>query len=55
MGIKRRQGNKTPQKAYNNIMEDLMKSEGDESTVAHLRRMIIRMFTDKTFNDKNVQ
>jgi hypothetical protein len=31
MGRKKKQGNSTPQKTKNNIVEDLMESEGDES------------------------
>jgi hypothetical protein len=44
MGRKRRQGNMTPQKANNNIIEDLMESKVDESPVADLKRMKIRKF-----------
>jgi hypothetical protein len=40
MGRKRRQGNVTPQKSNNNIIEDLMERKGDESLVADLKRMI---------------
>jgi hypothetical protein len=43
MGRKRRQGNMTPQKAKNNLVEDYMESEGGESSVADLRRMMIRI------------
>jgi hypothetical protein len=46
IGRKRRQENTTPQKSNNNIIEDLIKSEGDESPVADVRRMIIRMFNE---------
>jgi molybdenum-dependent DNA-binding transcriptional regulator ModE len=57
MGRKRRQGNMTPQKTNNNIIEDLVESKGDESPVTDIRRMIIRMFNElkegiqKQFND----
>jgi molybdenum-dependent DNA-binding transcriptional regulator ModE len=44
MKRKRRQGIITPQKTNNNIIEDLVKSEGDESTVADLGRTMIEMF-----------
>jgi hypothetical protein len=40
MGDKRRQENTTPQKANNHIREYFMESEGDETTVADLKRMI---------------
>jgi hypothetical protein len=46
MGRKRRQGNMTPQKANNNIIEDLMERERDESLVDDLRRTMIRMFNE---------
>jgi hypothetical protein len=44
MRIKQRQGN-TPQKT-NGIIEDLVESQGDDSPVAKLRRMMIRMFNE---------
>jgi hypothetical protein len=44
MGRKRRQGNTTPQKANNDIIEDLMENEGDESPVADLKKMKTRKF-----------
>jgi hypothetical protein len=34
--IKRSQGNMTPQKTNNNIVEDCVESEGDDSPVADL-------------------
>jgi hypothetical protein len=34
----------TPRKTNNSIIEDFMQSKGDESPVADLRRMLIRMF-----------
>jgi hypothetical protein len=46
MGRKRRQGYMTPQKTNNNVIKDLMESEGDESPVADIRRMIIRMINE---------
>jgi hypothetical protein len=45
MGRKRKQGNMTPQKANNHSIEDLKESEGDESSVAVVKRMI-RMFNE---------
>jgi hypothetical protein len=42
MGTKRRQGNMTPQKAYNNIIEDSVESEEDKSLFAEFKRMMIR-------------
>jgi hypothetical protein len=36
----------TPQKTNNNIIEDVVESEGDASPVAYLRRMMIRMFSE---------
>jgi hypothetical protein len=36
----------TPQKTNKNVIDDLVESEEDESPVAHLRRMMIRMFND---------
>jgi hypothetical protein len=44
MGRKRRQGNTTHQKTNNSIIEDLVESRGDESPIADIRRMVIRMF-----------
>jgi hypothetical protein len=46
MRRKRRQGNMTPQKSYNNLKEDLMESEGYESPVADLKRMMRRKFNE---------
>jgi hypothetical protein len=46
MRIKRRQKNMTPQKTSNNTTEDLVESEGDESPVADVKRMMIRMFNE---------
>jgi hypothetical protein len=46
MGGKRKQGNMTPQKTDNNIIEDLVKSERDESPVTYFRRTMIRMFNE---------
>jgi hypothetical protein len=43
IGRKRRQWNMT-QQANNNIIEDLMKSKGDESPVADIKRMMMRKF-----------
>jgi hypothetical protein len=43
MGRKRSQGH--PQKTSNNIKEDMVESEGDESPVTDLRKMMIRMFS----------
>jgi hypothetical protein len=45
-GIKRMKGNKTSQNNNNNLIEDLMESEGDETPVADVKRMIIRMFNE---------
>jgi hypothetical protein len=36
----------TPQKTNSNLTEDLVESEGDESTVANVRIMVIRMFNE---------
>jgi hypothetical protein len=36
----------TLQKTNNNIIEDLVESEADESPVAEIRRMKIRMFKE---------
>jgi hypothetical protein len=44
MGIKRRQGSPTLQKTNNNITENLLKSEGDESLLDDIRRMTIGTF-----------
>jgi molybdenum-dependent DNA-binding transcriptional regulator ModE len=47
----------TLQKANNHTIEDLVDSEGDESSVAEVRRMMIRMFNElkediqKQFNE----
>jgi hypothetical protein len=38
------EGTMTPQKANNNIIEDLMEREGNESPDAHLKRIMIRKF-----------
>jgi hypothetical protein len=46
MGRTRRQGNMTPQKTNNNMIKDLVKSEGYESLVAGARRMMTRMFNE---------
>jgi hypothetical protein len=46
MERKRKQRNVTLQKTNNNIIEDLMESYGDESPVADLKRMMIRMFKE---------
>jgi hypothetical protein len=43
---KRRQANLTPQKAYNHTIKDLVESEGEESPVADIGRMMIRMFSE---------
>jgi hypothetical protein len=40
MGSKRRQGNASPQKTNKNSIEDLVESEGNESPVADLSRII---------------
>jgi molybdenum-dependent DNA-binding transcriptional regulator ModE len=57
MGTRRRQGNVTPQKANNNIIEDLMGSEEGESQVADLKRMMIRKFNEleEELKKKNMQ
>jgi hypothetical protein len=39
IGRKRRQGNMTPQKTNNNIIEDTVESEGHEFPVTDLRGM----------------
>jgi hypothetical protein len=44
VGEKRRQGNMTSSKANNHTIEDLVKSESDESSVVEVKRMMIRMF-----------
>jgi hypothetical protein len=36
----------TLQKTKNNIIEDLVEGEGEESTVGDIRRMIIRVFNE---------
>jgi hypothetical protein len=41
MGRRRRQGPKTPQQTYNNSIEDLVESEGNEFPVADPSRVII--------------
>jgi hypothetical protein len=46
MGRKRRQGNTTPQKANNNMIEDWMESKGDESPIADLKTVMIRKFQE---------
>jgi hypothetical protein len=43
MRNKRMQGNMTPQKINNHTKEDLMDSEGDETSVSKFKRKIIRM------------
>jgi hypothetical protein len=40
IGRKRRQGDTTPQKSNNNIIEDLVESEGEESPGAEIGRII---------------
>jgi hypothetical protein len=44
MENKRMQGNMTIQNVNNRTIQDLMDSEGDESSAAEIRRMITRMF-----------
>jgi hypothetical protein len=44
-GRKRKQENMSPQKTNNNIIEDLVESEGDEFPVSDIRR-VIRMFNE---------
>jgi hypothetical protein len=44
MGNKRRQRTMTPQKGNNHKVELLMDNEGDESSVAEIRKMKIRIF-----------
>jgi hypothetical protein len=46
MGRKRRQEKTTPQKTNNIIIENLVKSERDESPITDLRRMMIRMLNE---------
>jgi hypothetical protein len=46
MGRKRKQGNITPQKMNNKVIEDLVENEGDEFPVAVLRRMMVRIFNE---------
>jgi predicted ester cyclase len=46
MGKKRRKGNTTPQKPNNHTIKDLVESEGDKSSVAAFRKMMIRMFNE---------
>jgi hypothetical protein len=58
MGRKRRQWNTPPQKFNYNIIEDLIYSEGDESSVADIRRMIMRMsneFKEKIWENMQKQ
>jgi hypothetical protein len=45
MGEKRRQVNITPQKTNNHIIEDLVENEGNEFSVADVRRMMVTMFS----------
>jgi hypothetical protein len=45
-GKKRRQENRTLQKANNITVENLVESEEEESSVADIRRMMIRMFNE---------
>jgi hypothetical protein len=49
---KKKAGNTTPQKANNNVIEDLMESDGNESPVADLRTMMVRIFEEL---EKNMQ
>jgi hypothetical protein len=35
-----------PQKANDNTIEDMVESEGDEPSVAEVRRLMIRMFNE---------
>jgi hypothetical protein len=53
MGRKRSHGNTTPHKINNNIIEDLVKSEGDESPVADLKRMMTRMLKNLAKHTNN--
>jgi hypothetical protein len=46
MGRKRRQGNTTPQKTNNNIIEDLVSSKEDKFLVDDISRMLLRMFSE---------
>jgi hypothetical protein len=46
MRNKTKQGNMMPQKVSNHTIEDLVDSEGDESSVAEVRRMITIMFKE---------
>jgi hypothetical protein len=46
MGNKRRQENMTPQKVDNHTREDLVDSEGHESSGAEVKRMILRMSSE---------
>jgi SOS response regulatory protein OraA/RecX len=60
MGNKRSQENMTAQKINNHTIEDLVDSEGDESSVAEAKRMITRMFKElkedvqKQLNSKRI-
>jgi hypothetical protein len=45
-GKKRRLRNTTPRKTNDSIIQELVGSEVDESTVANVRRMMIRMFDE---------
>jgi predicted Fe-Mo cluster-binding NifX family protein len=53
MGRKRRQGNMTSQNTNNNIIEVLIESEVDRSSVANLKRMMIRKFNALEMQLKN--
>jgi hypothetical protein len=52
-GEKRRQGNTTPLKTNNHIKEGLIESEGDESSIAEVRRMMTQMFNELKEDIKN--
>jgi hypothetical protein len=44
MSNRRRQGNMIPEKVNSHTIEDLADSEGNESSVSEVQRMMIRMF-----------
>jgi hypothetical protein len=46
MERKRRQGSTTPQKINNDIIEDLVESEGDEYPLTDIRKRMIRIFNE---------
>jgi hypothetical protein len=46
MGNRRRQGTMTPWKVNKHTIEDLVDSEGDETSASQIKRMIFRMLKE---------